>query len=99
MSFHWAATGVLRLALGLLLACTSFAPGGARAGDVLIFAAASLKPALDTILARPDIAAIGNVKVSYAASSQLARQIEAGSRFIAYGIDSVFLWRAAERPN
>ena len=79
MSFHWAATGVLRLALGLLLACTSFAPGGARAGDVLIFAAASLKPALDTILARPDIAAIGNVKVSYAASSQLARQIEAGA--------------------
>ena len=31
--------------------------------------------------------------------AELARQIAAGSRFIAYGIDSVFLWRAAERPN
>ena len=28
----------------------------------------------------------------------LARQVAAGSRFIAYGIDSVFLWGAAERP-
>ena len=31
--------------------------------------------------------------------AELSRQIAAGSRFIAYGIDSVFLWRAAERPN
>ncbi len=31
--------------------------------------------------------------------AELERQIAAGSRFIAYGIDSVFLWRAAERPN
>ena len=31
--------------------------------------------------------------------AELARQIAAGSRFIAYGIDSVFLWQAAERPN
>ena len=30
---------------------------------------------------------------------ELQRQIEAGSRFIAYGIDSVFLWGAAERPQ
>lgn len=29
---------------------------------------------------------------------ELARQVAAGSRFIAYGIDTVFLWRAAERP-
>lgn len=28
----------------------------------------------------------------------LRREIAAGSRFIAYGIDSVFLWKAAERP-
>lgn len=28
----------------------------------------------------------------------LEREIAAGSRFIAYGIDSVFLWGAAERP-
>lgn len=31
--------------------------------------------------------------------AELTRQIAAGSRFIAYGIDSVFLWQAAERPN
>ena len=30
---------------------------------------------------------------------ELGRQIAAGSRFIAYGIDSVFLWHAAERPD
>ena len=30
---------------------------------------------------------------------ELGRQIAAGSRFIAYGIDSVFLWHAAERPH
>lgn len=29
----------------------------------------------------------------------LQREIAAGSRFIAYGIDSVFLWDAAERPR
>lgn len=50
----------------------------AHAEDVLVFAAASLKPALDRIIATPDTAAIG-VKASYAASSQLARQIEAGA--------------------
>lgn len=31
--------------------------------------------------------------------AELQRQIAAGSRFIAYGIDSVFLWRGAERPR
>ena len=31
--------------------------------------------------------------------AELQRQIAAGSRFIAYGIDSVFLWRSAERPR
>ncbi|MBQ7585102.1 MAG: 2,4-dihydroxyhept-2-ene-1,7-dioic acid aldolase [Desulfovibrionaceae bacterium] len=29
---------------------------------------------------------------------ELARQIKLGARFIAYGIDSVFLWQSAERP-
>lgn len=29
---------------------------------------------------------------------ELARQAAAGSRFIAYGIDSVFLWQGAQRP-
>ena len=30
---------------------------------------------------------------------ELARQINQGARFIAYGIDSVFLWQSAERPT
>lgn len=67
--------GLLRLlffGLGLL-------PLGARADQLLVFAAASLKPALDEIAASPGIASIGEVKISYAASSQLARQIEAGA--------------------
>lgn len=31
--------------------------------------------------------------------SALAREVERGSRFIAYGIDSVFLWQAAQKPG
>lgn len=61
-----------------LLALAFFLPP-AQAADVLVFAAASLKPALDPILASPAVAALGDVKASYAASSQLARQIEAGA--------------------
>ncbi|HET6546149.1 MAG TPA: molybdate ABC transporter substrate-binding protein [Rhodanobacteraceae bacterium] len=53
--------------------------GGARAADTLIFAAASLKPALDEILRLPAVQALGEVNASYAASSQLARQIEYGA--------------------
>ncbi len=51
----------------------------ACAADVLVFAASSLKPALDTILATSEARAIGGVTASYAASSQLARQIEHGA--------------------
>ena len=51
-------------------------PGPALANGLLIFAAASLKPALDEFIAQADVVAIGEVRASYAASSQLARQIE-----------------------
>ena len=44
-----------------------------------MFAAASLKPALDEILATRDARAIGEIRASYAASSQLEHQIEAGA--------------------
>jgi molybdate transport system substrate-binding protein len=54
-------------------------PVRANADDLLVFAAASLKPALDEIIATPEAKAIGEVKASYAASSQLAHQIEAGA--------------------
>ncbi len=67
--------GALRVAV--LALC--LLPLAAHADEVLVFAAASLKPALDEIAASADVASIGEVKVSYAASSQLARQIEAGA--------------------
>ena len=55
----------------------------AHADGLLVFAAASLKPALDEILATPSARAIGPIKASYAASSQLAHQIEAGAPAVA----------------
>ena len=57
----------------------SIAPLRASADDLLVFAAASLKPVLDEILATPEAKAIGEIKASCAASSQLAKQIEAGA--------------------
>ena len=64
--------------LAALLLCLALAPL-ARAGTVTVFAAASLKEALDTA-AKAFEAATGNkVALSYAASGALARQIEAGA--------------------
>ena len=54
-------------------------PLRASAGELLVFAAASLKPSLDEIIAMPDAKALGEIKASYAASSQLEHQIEAGA--------------------
>lgn len=67
----------LLLGLGLLLN-TSFLAKEARAQDLLVFAAASLKNALDEINQGQAPGQPG-VKVSYAASSALARQVEAGA--------------------
>ncbi len=52
----------------------------ATASDALVFAAASLKPALDEIAGQPWAADLPKPAISYAASSQLARQIEHGAR-------------------
>lgn len=65
-------SAVLALAAALVLS-----PVAAKAQDLLVFAAASLKTALDEI--NTQFKQGGNVKVSYAASSALARQIEAGA--------------------
>ncbi len=65
--------------LRLLLAGLLVTPLTVHADDVLVFAAASLKPSLDAILALPQAKRIGDIKASYAASSQLARQIAAGA--------------------
>ncbi|MGH8324500.1 MAG: molybdate ABC transporter substrate-binding protein, partial [Steroidobacteraceae bacterium] len=66
----------IRLAL---VAAVALLPFAADAQGMLVFAAASLKPALDRIITMPEVTALGNVRATYAASSQLARQIEAGA--------------------
>lgn len=71
-------TGWRSRSLGLLLlALATIAPAGAA--ELLLFAAASLKPALEEIAALPEAKAIAEIKASYAASSALARQIDAGA--------------------
>ena len=64
--------------LGLALGLTARAPA-AFADDVLVFAAASLRNALDDAVAGFAKSGGGAVKVSYAASSALAKQIDAGA--------------------
>jgi molybdate transport system substrate-binding protein len=69
--------GLLLLAFVLAAACL---PGAsARASDITVFAAASLKNALDDAVARYETKTGVKVTVSYAASSALAKQIEAGA--------------------
>lgn len=72
------------LVVAVVLAAFSFAPVGAAGsrpapGDVLIFAAASLQTALDELTPAITRATGVTVRTSYAASSALARQIEAGA--------------------
>ena len=69
----------LILQLGAALAIgLAFGPAGAHAGDVTVFAAASLKNALDHVAASYKEQTGKNVVISYAASSALAKQIEQG---------------------
>jgi molybdate transport system substrate-binding protein len=67
----------MRLACALLLACVAAFP--ARAETITVFAAASLKDALDENVKTYRAASSDRVVVSYAASSALAKQIEAGA--------------------
>jgi molybdate transport system substrate-binding protein len=69
----------LLLSCIVLAAAASLVPG-ARADDVFVFAAASLKDALDdSIGAYRAGGAVDRIVASYAASSTLARQIDAGA--------------------
>ncbi len=74
---------VLTAMAGLLAVAASFAaaPAPARAADqeVLVFAAASLKNALDEVIAAYGAQTGTKVTASYAASSALAKQIEQGA--------------------
>jgi molybdate transport system substrate-binding protein len=55
------------------------APVQAQSGDLIVFAAASLKNALDNINAQWEKDTGKRAKISYAASNTLAKQIEAGA--------------------
>ena len=66
-----------RLAATLLALC--LAPVGAGAGEVTVFAAASMKTALDEIAARYAEETGNRLVASLAASSALARQIQQGA--------------------
>ncbi|MFW8637019.1 molybdate ABC transporter substrate-binding protein [Cribrihabitans pelagius] len=68
--------GFARLALGLFLLC---APGLALAGEVTVFAAASLKTALDAAAAEFEATTGTEVILSYGGSPMLARQIGLGA--------------------
>lgn len=72
---------LLGAALGLVLAlCVAAAPRPALAQqEVTVYAAASLKNALDAIVAKWQGEGGGKAKISYAASSALAKQIENGA--------------------
>jgi len=72
-----AITRVRYAALILLLALNPLSV--AHAQDVVVFAAASLKNALDDAAHSFEQKGNAPVKISYAASSQLAKQIEAGA--------------------
>ncbi|MDR3500308.1 MAG: molybdate ABC transporter substrate-binding protein [Parvibaculum sp.] len=63
-----------------IAAAIGFGAGPARADAPLVFAAASLKNALDDVIASYAATGGGKITASYAASSVLARQIEAGAK-------------------
>lgn len=69
------------LLLAVAFAVPAGTPGTAMAQDLVVFAAASMKNALDEINTawKPAASAGDGVKASYAGSSALARQIEAGA--------------------
>ena len=81
MNLHrrsWTKVAVASLAAAWL-GIASFAGAAAAADNVTVFAAASLKNALDAANAEWQKESAKEVTVSYAASSALARQIEAGA--------------------
>lgn len=72
--------GVFRsLAVALVAALAAGAVTSAEAADPTVFAAASLKNALDDVVAVYSVETGRSVTVSYAGSSALAKQIEAGA--------------------
>lgn len=62
-----------------LLLALALAPAAAKAADVTVFAAASLADAMQALAQQWRDAGRGQVRMSFAASSTLARQIEQGA--------------------
>jgi molybdate transport system substrate-binding protein len=77
------AGGTSRRRFGLALAALAFAisnfASAASAAEIVVFAAASLKDALDQAAKAYQAQSGDTVKISYAASSALAKQIESGA--------------------
>ncbi len=69
----------LRASRCFLFALVALAPAVSHAQGLVVFAAASLKNALDEVAAAYQAHGGGKAAVSYAASSALAKQIEAGA--------------------
>jgi molybdate transport system substrate-binding protein len=87
-----------RLFLAAFVLVAAQAPGMALADDVIVFAAASLKNALDDVTTRYLNATGKTVTVSYAASSALAKQIEqAAPADIFFSADLAWMDYLAER--
>lgn len=78
MSVHASRRGILILILGFLVVAPLLATA-AQAADITVFAAASLKNALDEAAKLYQAKSGDKVTISYAASSALAKQIEAGA--------------------
>ncbi|WP_406565982.1 molybdate ABC transporter substrate-binding protein [Allitabrizicola rongguiensis] len=68
-----------RAALGLALALGTALPSVAAADEITVFAAASLKNALDAIATDWQAKTGNTTKISYAGSSALAKQIQEGA--------------------
>jgi molybdate transport system substrate-binding protein len=76
---HFCNCAAAMLLGGALLASGAAKPVQAQSSEILVFAAASMKTALDDIAKRWQSETGKAVKVSYAGSSALAKQIEAGA--------------------
>ncbi|MBP6716699.1 MAG: molybdate ABC transporter substrate-binding protein [Acidobacteria bacterium] len=74
-----AATVIAWLGAGLTTTARPAGTAQAASGDVIIFAASSLQTALDELVPQIARATSTRIRVSYAASSALARQIESGA--------------------
>ena len=76
---NWLGRTVGLAAAVLLAAGLVQSPARAQGGDLVVFAAASLKNALDAVNAQWQKETGKKVTISYAASSALAKQIEQGA--------------------